>query len=113
MADVPQDTNAQKASDTIKELTVEGYTFKVDTDLIDDVDALDIIHEIEDKNRVSAIKPLLHFLIGDAEYEKMKAHFIKLDAEANKDVKDYRPRFRAGMLGKIYTEIIANFDPKD
>jgi len=109
-----QDQSAapQKESTTIKHLTVEGYEFDCDTDLMDDVTALDLIHQIEDKNRVSAVVPLLHFMIGDEEYDKLAAFFIKKDAEDHKDIKGYRPRFRASMLSKIYRVIVDNFDPK-
>lgn len=106
------DTAAQKESETIKHLAVEGYEFDCDTDLMDDVTALDLIHQIEDKNRISAVVPLLHFMIGDEEYDKLAAFFIKKDAEEHKDIKGYRPRFRASMLSKIYRVIVDNFDPK-
>lgn len=97
---------------TIKHIEVEGYEFDVDTDLLDDVQALDIIHQIEDKQRVSAIVPLLHFLIGDTEYAKLEAHFIKADAEAHKEQDGYRARFRASKLTTLYNAIIKHFDPK-
>lgn len=109
--------NQTPAPDATEEQTkqlikVEGYEFLCDTDLIDDVEALDIIHQIEDKNRVSAIVPLLHFLLSDEEYNKLAMHFVKQDAEKHKNVKGYRPRFRATKLTAVYNAVIAQYDPK-
>lgn len=97
----------------LKLIKVEDYEFYCDTDLMDDVEALDIIHQIEDKARVSAIVPLLHFLLSDEEYNKLAEHFIKKDVEEHKGVKGYRPRFRASKLTAIYNAVIAQFSPKD
>lgn len=98
---------------TTKELEIEGYKFKVDTDLLDDVDAFALINKIENENQITAVVPLMHFLIGKPEFDKLKAHFTKIDAEAHKDVEGYKPRLRIGKLGEIYQVIIKNFDPKD
>ena len=42
----------------------------------------------------------------------MKAHFTAADAEAHKDDKDYKPRFRASKLNGVYLAIVEQFDPK-
>jgi hypothetical protein len=105
-------TTAPETS-TTKELDFEGYKFKVDTDLLDDVDAFALINKIENENQITAVVPLMHFLVGKEEFEKIKAHFTKLDAEEHKDEKGYKPRLRIGKLGDIYQVIIKNFDPKD
>lgn len=96
----------------LKLIKVDDYEFHCDTDLMDDVEALDIIHQIEDKSRVSAIVPLLHFLLSDEEYNKLAAHFTKKDAEEHKGIKGYRPRFRATKLTSVYNAVIAQYDPK-
>lgn len=98
---------------TTKELDFEGYKFKVDTDLLDDVDAFALINKIENENQITAVVPLMHFLIGKEEFDKLKAHFVAKDAEAHKDEKGYKPRLRIAKLGDIYQVIIKNFDPKD
>ena len=103
----------QKETSKIKEIDVRGYKFKVDTDLIDDVEALEFIERIENKGQVAAVLPLLKFIVGEDEYRKMQAHFTKLDAEAHKDQKDYRPRMRMEYLNEVYLAIIEKFDPKD
>jgi hypothetical protein len=87
---------------TTKELEFEGYKFVVDTDLIDDVEALEIIDRIENKGQIAAVVPFLSFLIGKEGYEKMKAHFVEKDG-----------KFRATKLAEVYKVIINNFDPKD
>lgn len=84
-----------------RELTIDGYKFKVDTDLLDDVEAFEIIDRIENKNEVTAVVPLLKFLIGEKGYEEMKAHFVKKEG-----------RFRVTKLSKVYEVIVADFDPK-
>lgn len=101
-----------------KVLNVDGYEFKVDTDLLDDVDAFKLINKIENDNQITAVVPLMDYLIGADEFNKMKAYFVQKDAEAHKDVKlaggkKYHPRLRLAKLGEIYQEIIKNFDPKD
>jgi len=106
------DETATTENDELKLIKVEDYEFYCDVDLMDDVDALDIIHQIEDKSRVSAIVPLLHHLLSDEEYNKLAQHFIKKDAEEYKAKKDYRPRFRASKLTAVYNAIIAQFSPK-
>ena len=85
-----------------KELEIDGYKFTVDTDLLDDVEAFELIDRIENKKQVTAIVPLLTFLIGAPGYEKMKAHYVKTEG-----------RFRVTKLSKVYELIIENFDPKD
>lgn len=97
---------------TTKELEFEDYKFKVDTDLLDDVDAFALINKIENENQITAVVPLMHFLIGKEEFEKLKTHFVAKDAEAHKDVEGYKPRFRIAKLGEVYQVIIKNFDPK-
>lgn len=103
---------ADKKNSSIKEIEVEGYKFNVDTDLLDDVEAFEYIDRIENKGQVAGIVPLLQFLIGEKAYEDMKAHFAKIDAEAHKDEKDYKGRFRVTKLNTVYTAIIEKFDPK-
>lgn len=94
-----ENTKAKKSAP--KELEFEGYKFKVDTDLLDDVEAFEIIDRIENKGQVAAVVPLLKFLIGDSGYEAMKAHFVKKEG-----------RFRVSKLSKVYEVIVENFDPK-
>lgn len=97
---------------TTKELEFEDYKFMVDTDLLDDVDAFALINKIENENQITAVVPLMHFLVGEEEFDKLKAHFVAKDAEAHKDVKGYKARFRIAKLGEVYQVIIKNFDPK-
>lgn len=93
---------APDAKPTTKELEFEGYKFEVNPDLIDDVEMLEVLDRIENKNQISQIVPFLHFLIGKDGYEKMKAYFVEKDG-----------RFRATKLAEVYKVIINNFDPKD
>lgn len=100
MAEPTKDENKVTKSEP-KELEFEGYKFKVDTDLLDDVEAFEIIDRIENKGQVAAVVPLLEFLIGKDGFAEMKAHFVKKEG-----------RFRVSKLSKIYEVIVENFDPK-
>lgn len=107
-------TEENKAVNTgVKELELDGVKFTVDTDLLDDVDAFALINKIENENQITAVVPLMHFLVGKEEFERIRDEFTKLDAEAHKGQEGYKPRLRIGKLGEIYQEIIKNFDPKD
>lgn len=99
-------------NETIKQVEVEGYSFTVDTDLLDDVEAFEQINRIENEGKIAAIVPLLKFLVGDKGYEGLKTYFTTLDAEAHKDQPDYKGRFRVSKLNDVYMAIIEKFDPK-
>lgn len=105
-------STAEEKTPELKTIKYDGYEFECDTDLIDDVEGLDIIHQIEDKGRISAIVPLLHFIMSDDEYNKLSQYFIQKDADEHKGVKGYRPRFRATKLSGLYTAIIEQYNPK-
>lgn len=98
---------------TTKELEFEGYKFEVDTDLLDDVDAFALINKIENENQITAVVPLMYFLVGKPAFEKLKAYFVEKDAEAHKDEPGYKPRMRVAKLGELYQVIIKDFSPKD
>lgn len=87
---------------TIKELEVDGLKFKVDMDLLDDIEAFELIDRIENKGQIAAIVPLLKYMVGEKGVEEMKAHFKKKYG-----------KFRVSKLMAVYEVIVANFDPKD
>lgn len=107
-----KNTKDQQPGPEVKQVEIEGYKFKVDTDLLDDVETFEIIDLIENKGQTAQIVPLLRHILGDEQYEEIKAHFTKLDAEAHKGVKNYKPRFRLEKLNDVYLAIIDEFDPK-
>ena len=86
----------------IKEFEFDGYKFKVDTDLIDDVEAFEIIDRIENKGQSAAVVALFKYLVGVDGYEQMSAYFKKKDG-----------RFRVTKLLQIYQMVVSEFDPKD
>ncbi len=110
------DETPQANETTIKEIEVKGYTFKVDTDLIDDVDTLQFIERIENKGQIAVVLPLLQHILGESEFEKMKAFYVDADAkehaEKHPEDKDYKPRMRMTLLEPIYLAIVDKFDPK-
>ena len=87
---------------TVKELEVDGLKFKVDMDLLDDIEAFELIDRIENKGQIAAIVPLLKYMVGEKGVEEMKAHFKKKYG-----------KFRVSKLMAVYEVIVANFDPKD
>lgn len=112
MPETDEKDNSAKKTSTVKEIEVDGYKFTVDTDLLDDVETFEMIDRIENQQQVAAIVPLLRLILGDETYTEMKVHFTKADAEANKDKKGYKARFRLGKLQEVYVAIIEKFDPK-
>lgn len=102
----------QAPKTTVQDIEIDGYKFTVDTDLIDDVDSLEYLERIENKGQVAAVLPLLKHIMGEAEYEKLKAYFVEKDGTDHKDVKDYRPRMRMEKLQEVYIAILDKFDPK-
>jgi hypothetical protein len=105
--------NAKPETSTTKELEFEGYKFKVDTDLLDDVDAFSLINKIENDNQITAIVPLMHYLVGKPAFDKLKTYFVEKDAEAHKGEDGYKARMRLNKLGNLYQVIIKDFSPKD
>lgn len=91
----------------------EGCKFDIDPDLLDDVDAFALINKIENENQLTAVVPLMNYLVGKPKFAEIKQYFTQKDAEAHKDVKGYHPRMRLKKLGELYQEIIKHFDPKD
>lgn len=97
---------------TVKEVDVKGYKFVVDTDLLDDVDSLEYIERIESRGQTAVVLPLLKHIMGEAEFEKLKAHFIAEDAKAHEGKDGYKARMRIEVLSDVYLAIIEKFDPK-
>lgn len=105
-ANVPQGNSTEptmppEESKTVKEITVDGYKFKVDMDLMDDIEAFQHIDRIENKGQIAAIVPLLQYMVGDKGVEDMTAFFKKKYG-----------KFRLTKLMEVYEAIAANFDPK-
>lgn len=101
-----------QTNSTVKEVEVDGYKFSVDTDRLDDVEALEFIERIENKGQVAAVLPLLKLILGNEEYRKMQEYFVKKDASEHKDDAGYNGRFRTSKLSEVYLAIINKFDPK-
>ena len=96
-----QDAAADAPKQEIKDITYDGYTFKVDTELLDDVELLEMIDAIENREQPALIITLLKDLIGEDGYKDMKDYFVKKDG-----------RFRMTKLSGIYQAIFEDFDPK-
>ena len=93
----PKDTKSK-----LKEVSYDGYSFKVDLDAIDDVEVLELIDSIENNGQTGKIISFLKNLIGDDGYAEMKQYFTKKD-----------DRFRLNKLIGVYEAIFKNLDPKD
>lgn len=101
-----------QAQSTVKEIEVRGYKFTVDTDLLDDVDSLEYIERIESRGQTAVVLPLLKHIMGNDEFEKLKAHFIAEDGKAHEGKEGYKARMRIEVLSDTYLAIIDKFDPK-
>jgi hypothetical protein len=107
MGDLPKEDAVKPAKPNefkaeVKDVNYDGYAFKVDTDLIDDVEIVELIDKIENQQNLKAIVDFLKYLVGDEGYEEMKAYFVKKDG-----------RFRLSKLSEIYQAVFENFDPKE
>lgn len=106
-ANVPQgdapaaDQKPAPESKTVKEIEVDGYKFKVDMDLMDDIEAFGYIDRIENNGQISAIVPLLKYLVGEDGVKEMTDFFKKKYG-----------KFRLTKLMNVYEAIAAKFDPK-
>lgn len=85
----------------LRDVTVDGYTFKLDDTLLDDVEVLEMIDAVESENRPGVVIKLLKNLVGDDGYNEMKDYFVKKDG-----------RFKMTKLMKVYEAIFEGFDPK-
>lgn len=95
------DQKPQPESKTVKEIEVDGYKFKVDMDLMDDIEAFGYIDRIENNGQISAIVPLLKYLVGEDGVKDMTDFFKKKYG-----------KFRLTKLMNVYEAIAAKFDPK-
>lgn len=98
----PAEQNGSPLSKELKSIEFDGYKFDVNLDLIDDVEAIDMLDQIENKQNLKAIVEFLKYLVGADGYEKMKAFFVERDG-----------RFRLTKLSGVYKAIFENFDPKE
>lgn len=95
-------TKPEPTNEAIRTIEYDGYKLTVDTDLIDDVDAFEIIDRIENKQQTAALVELFKYFVGEDEYQKMKAHFVKKYG-----------RLRMSKLAELYKLIIESIDPKE
>ncbi len=91
-----------KAKTELRDVTVDGYKFKINDELLDDVEVLEMIDAIENKNRPGVIVSLLRNIVGEGGYKEMKAYFTKKEGH-----------FKISKLMKVYEAIFEGFDPKD
>jgi nicotinic acid mononucleotide adenylyltransferase len=97
----PAEGVTEPAKSTIQEVNIDGYSFKIDTDRIDDVEILDTIDAIENQKKLKEIITFLEFLIGKDGYNSLKDYFVKKDG-----------KFKLSKLFEVYQAIFEKFDPK-
>lgn len=96
-----QSTQPSNTSDSTKEVDIEGYKLNVDYDIVDDVDNLELINKIENEGYLYGIIEFLQKIIGQDEYDKLKAYFVEKNGKLS-----------LTKLGEIYQKIFEQFDPK-
>ena len=89
----------EKESSVVK-LEVDGFKFEVDTDLIDDVETLEVIEDIQNGHPTKIIT-FLKQILGESTYTEMKRHYTEKDG-----------RMRISTLNKVFETIFEKFDPK-
>lgn len=88
------------ASNSLKDVEVEGYKFQFDADKIDDVEVIEMASQIE-KGDAAKIIDFIKFLLGDDGYTEMKNYFVTKDG-----------KFKLTTLMNVFEQIFENFDPK-
>jgi hypothetical protein len=101
MSDQESAKSAKTENANIKEVTCDGYTFSVDLDAVDDVDNVELIDKIENQQNLKAIVDFLKNILGDKDYDKLKAYFVEKEG-----------RLKLSKLGDIYEAIFKEFNPK-
>lgn len=113
---------AEKKDDGLKEVEAFGFKFTINPDLLDDVEAFELIDRIENKGQSAGIVELVKYMVGEKGLEDMKTFFKQQDAKEHAEKlkadgkpadPDYNGRFRVSKLMKVYEVIVANYDPKD
>lgn len=87
-------------TDKIKDVTVQGYTFKFDAEKLDDVEVIEMAAKIEEGQTTKIIE-FVKFLLGDHGYNDMKNFYITQDG-----------KFKITTLVKVFESIFEKFDPK-
>jgi len=112
---------AEQKNDGLKEVEAFGFKFTINPDLLDDVEAFELIDRIENKGQSAGIVELVKYMVGQKGLDDMKAYFKaedekehaeKLKAEKKPADPTYVGRFRVSKLLKVYEVIVANYDPK-
>lgn len=112
---------AEPTTDGLKEVEAFGFKFTINPDLLDDVEAFELIDRIENKGQSAGIVKLVKYMIGAKCLDEMKVYFkqedakehaAKLKEEGKPADPSYEGRFRVSKLIKVYEVIIANYDPK-
>lgn len=97
----PADGVTPPVKSTLQQIELDGYSFEIDTDRIDDVEILDTIDAIENQKKLKEIITFLEFLIGKDGYTKLKEYFVQKDG-----------KFKLSKLFEVYQAIFEKFDPK-
>lgn len=102
MADLEKkdDVITPPVNDTVKDVEYEGYKFKFDSDIIDDIEIVELVAEIESGKPALIIK-FIKLVLGEDGYTEMKNYFVTKDG-----------KFKLTTLTNIFEEIFNKFDPK-
>lgn len=88
-------------ADKLIDITVDGYTFKADIDVLDDIEVLELLDQIESQGKPGKIIDLLIRSVGQEGYDALKAHYVEAEG-----------KMRISTLTKIYQALFEKFDPK-
>lgn len=100
-ATTPAEGVTPPVKSTLQPIELDGYSFVIDTERIDDVEILDTIDAIENQKKLKEIITFLEFLIGVDGYAKLKAYYVEKDG-----------KFKLSKLFEVYQAIFEKFDPK-
>lgn len=84
-----------------KDIEFEGFKFKFNPDVLDDMEFLELSERVE-KGDLLAYPSLVKILLGEETYDKAKAYFTEKYG-----------RFTATKSGELFNKTLATVDPKE
>lgn len=86
---------------TLKDLDFDGFKYTIDTDIVDDMDFLELTDQIEN-GAIQKYPTLVKKFLGEEQYKKLREYMLKKHG-----------KFSATKCGDFFEFTIKSLDPKD
>lgn len=87
--------------ETIKNLDFDGFKYTIDTNVVDDMDFLELSDAVSE-GAIQKYPALVRLFVGKAQYDKLREFMTKKYG-----------RFTATKCGEFFDHTIKSIDPKD